>query len=59
MAMAAHPDNTPRYSIRSREIEPLIERMLTSVVQRTQPLQSVIAELHRLVQIELDKTVNR
>lgn len=56
MDIAAHPDNTPRYSIRSREVEPLVERMLTTVIEQKQPLQSAIGEIHRLVQIELDGT---
>jgi len=56
MEIASDPDNTPRYSLRSREIEPLIERTLTNVINRQLPLQSALNELHRLVQMELDAT---
>ncbi len=54
MKIVSDPDNTPRYSIRSRNVEPLIEQMLTRVANNELPLESAIAELDRLVQAELD-----
>jgi hypothetical protein len=34
----------------------VIDRTPSDVINRQQPLQSALSELHRLVQVELDKT---
>lgn len=56
MMIASHPDNTPRYSLRSREVEPLIEGILTQVTSGAQPLESALGEIDRLVQAKLDES---
>jgi len=50
MAIANHPDNTPRYSLKSVEIETYMQNQLIAVRKGEKPLAVAIEEMHPVVQ---------
>ncbi|HHW11258.1 MAG TPA: extracellular solute-binding protein [Firmicutes bacterium] len=56
LAIANHPDNTPRYSLKSAEIETYLTDILTSVMKGEKALNAAIEEMHTAVQVMLDES---
>ncbi len=56
LAIANHPDNTPRYSLRSTEVGTYMQNTLIAVRQGTKALEAAIEEMHPVVQAMLTES---